>query len=368
MMHGQIGSSNEAAFARLLAERAGDYFAEFRQIDPVIQTVRAVQRPFSELYEYTLQACDVQQAVIVKVPFLDKSRPPAQADRPRLFPPVAARDMAALECHTMRTLERHFTEVNDQRFGSVRVLDFVRDPDAIVMQKVDGVTLRSLLEDARKQRDYACGEVFHNTGRWLRELHSLSGHEHTQERTVTRTEFAEASLQFVEYLARFNPPRWLKPLGEQLLREAETHLPDLLPLGLAHGDFAPRNVIVSPPGRVTVLDTLARWRAPIYEDIALFLVSKRLTQAMATVFAWDSPKISQWSHEFLSGYFGDASIPQQAIRVFICQALLDRWCSYVSRPRPGKLSNRLQAAGKLHILKRFARRSLNRDFCGAAPD
>ena len=56
-------------------------------------------------------------------------------------------------------------------------------------------------------------------------------------------------------------------------------LPADLPLGTSHGDYAPRNILVGAHGEVTVLDTLGRWRAPIYSDLGNFLFAIKAGRA-----------------------------------------------------------------------------------------
>ena len=56
----------------------------------------------------------------------------------------------------------------------------------------------------------------------------------------------------------------------------ETALPTVLPTTTLHGDYAPRNVLVSPSGGVAVIDAMPTWRAPVHEDVARMIAGLRL--------------------------------------------------------------------------------------------
>lgn len=348
---------NAAAIAAHLEERAGDYYVELQGKMARARLERSSLRPFSELYEFELRSGSVAPRVFVKIPFLDKSRPPVDEDRPRLFPPVVPQQMASLEYDAMQLIRRRLA--SETRFGSVRVLDLLHHPDALVMAKVEGTTLRSSTAMSGNNDDSR--STFQNVGTWLRCFHQLPNLSHTQERSQTRDDFIEGTERFLSYLTSVNAPRWMGSLGEVLIREGASTLPPQLPTGLAHGDFAPRNVIVSSDHRITVLDTLARWRAPIYEDIALFLLSLRLRSGVKALWSTDSPALTRSSRAFLRGYFGESRVDLPVIRLFILQALLDRGCSYVSRPATNGLMAAFKRSCKLHLLKRLASYFLSSD-------
>ena len=351
-------SSNAEKIAALLEARAHDYFIELRGAKAQARLERSSLRPFSELYEFTIQSGKTARRVFVKIPFLDASRPPIEEDRPRLFPPVVPTQMALLEYNAMQQIRERFAESGDARFGSVRVLDLLHEPEALVMAKVEGVTLRRA--SSRVGRTKAghddVSHLFQNVGQWLGRYHQFPQLVQTTERSATRADFVAGTERFLDYLAAAGAARWMLELGESLIRESESTLPATLPLGLAHGDFAPRNVIVSPDRRITVLDTLARWRAPIYEDIALFLLSLRLRSSLQTLWSSEPPELTGTSHAFLTGYFGasraDGDWP--IIRLFLLQSLLDRACSYVSSHAAGGLLASVKRTCKLHVLKRHA--------------
>ena len=102
---------------------------------------------------------------------------------------------------------------------------------------------------------------------------------------------------------------------------------DPLPLGLVHGDFAPRNVFVDREGRIAGFDMAARRHAPAYEDVAYFCMSLRsgTTRLAVRWLAPGRPRMSRRDRLFLAGYFGDEVVPDAAITVFMLLVTLDNW-------------------------------------------
>ncbi|MEX0818159.1 MAG: phosphotransferase, partial [Pirellulaceae bacterium] len=348
-------NSRAATLATLLESRAANYHAGLRGGAVRSRLERASLRPFSELYEFTISSGATAQRLLVKLPFPNRARPPAAADRPRLYWPVAPELLAPLEHAAMRHIEEHFSQLNQPQFGCVRVLDLLHGPDAIVMGKVEGTILRaSAVASASQRNDRDAVTAFENAGRWLRQFHQLPNLPHTKPRTTTRDDFIAMTNGFADYFPTVGAPPWMASVCEFLMRDSESTLSQDLPLGLAHGDFAPRNVIVSSGTRITVLDTLARWRAPIYEDLALFLLSLQLSRGSRALLAGDSIGLTTLSRAFLSGYGDDGECEWPVLRLFILQALLDRGCSYVSARSARNPVAALTRRCKLHVLRRIA--------------
>jgi aminoglycoside phosphotransferase (APT) family kinase protein len=111
-------------------------------------------------------------------------------------------------------------------------------------------------------------------------------------------------------------------------------LPDPLPTVITHGDFAPRNILVDPAGRMAVIDLLARWQAPPFEDLAGFLVALQTSRANAATRGLVFGRtIERLEPAFLGGYYGSEPVPRDAIRVFELLLLLDKWSARSIRNR-----------------------------------
>jgi hypothetical protein len=107
-----------------------------------------------------------------------------------------------------------------------------------------------------------------------------------------------------------------------------------MPLGLGHGDFAMRNVLVDH-GRIVVMDTRARWRAPVFEDLAQMIVALRANrpQLLSQGALFDGHGLRRLENALLTGYFGGSTVPRLEINLFIVLVLLDLWSAAVERRR-----------------------------------
>ena len=103
-----------------------------------------------------------------------------------------------------------------------------------------------------------------------------------------------------------------------------------LPLGLSHSDFTPPNILIDVQGCVTVIDTLASWRAPVYDDLARLSVGLEFSLPQtASHGLWYPPSfVRQLEQSFWESYFGSDEVNKSAIRVFQCILGLERWVAY----------------------------------------
>ncbi len=135
-------------------------------------------------------------------------------------------------------------------------------------------------------------------------------------------------------------------------------LPELLPVGLGHGDYAPRNILIGPGARVTVLDTFAKWRVPIYEDIGFFLTQLEscFPQVISQGLAFSSEQLAVYERAFLKGYFGEEPLPYPSIRLYEVLALLDKWSSTIASFHQRTNSNRPVGRLRLILATRYFKR------------
>ena len=61
-----------------------------------------------------------------------------------------------------------------------------------------------------------------------------------------------------------------------------------------------RNILIGPNARVTVLDTFAKWRTPIYEDIGYFLNDLKMSypQVVSQGLAFSSDQLRPMNGHF----------------------------------------------------------------------
>ncbi len=325
-----VPSEVERSLARL-RERCGSYFADFP--NPEVRLIEERRRPQSLLLRCELIAGEALRRVIVKVPTAASPLGESANEVPRVAPLPDPRLKPRMEYLALKQIYAHFAELNDPRFGAVRVLDMWADTNATVMEEARGSNLRSLLSHATRFHPNADRLIplLESAGAWLARFQGLPPHELCRLRGGTRDEFLESIARMTEFLAaRSDRSGLIVSAGRTLRVAALSRLPDSIPLGLSHGDFAPRNVLVGEQRTVTVIDTLARFEAPIYEDLGYFLndlhTARLQTCALGAMY---SPRfLSACRDALLRGWSRDEYV-SRIVSLFEAQALLDRWCARV---------------------------------------
>ena len=214
------------------------------------------------------------------------------------------------------------------------------------MEAFDGEPLHRFLV----RRPFRSGPALHPrvlaraAGRWLRILHDTPTSTQIV-RQGTREEIVDAFAAFGSFLAAETDASQLEAVIEAGVG-AVRRLPDPLPTVITHGDFAPRNILVDGSGRVAVIDLLARWQAPPFEDLAGFLVALQTSRAnAATRGLLFGRTIARLEPAFLSGYYGSEPVPRTAIRVYELLLVLDKWAARANRNRTlrgvGRIRERL---------------------------
>jgi len=218
----------------------------------------------------------------------------------------------------LRAAEERFEALQDSRFAVLRAIDHLPAQRAFLIEEVPHPTLRDLLTaparltPSGRRRIRAATE---NAGAWLREFHALdagdAGDAGAPPLRASATEVEAALHEQAEFALRHGGGRSVeRATARAVVAIADGALPDPLPLGLWHADFAPRNMFVTPTGAVAGFDMAARRRAPVYEDIAYFVMNLRRLR-------------SRGANRFLAGYFGTDPIPERALAVFDLLVRLD---------------------------------------------
>jgi aminoglycoside phosphotransferase (APT) family kinase protein len=281
--------------------------------------------------------------LIVKAGTTDQADP---SDRPRLVPMTESSERRRLELDALRTVEARLTEVGDPGFEAVRALGILPESTALVMEEFDGQPLHRFLvrRPFRSKPALRPSTLARAAGKWLRILHDTPTSNQVV-RQGTRREIVDAFVEFGSFLAAETDASDLEAIIEAGV-EAAGRLPDPLPTVITHGDFAPRNILVDGSGHLAVIDLLARWQAPRFEDLAGFLVALQTSRAnAATRGLLFGRTIAKLEPAFLSGYYGSEPVPRHAIRVYELLLVLDKWAARANRNRKlrgvGRIRERL---------------------------
>ena len=275
--------------------------------------------------------------LIVKTENSDPAAVIVADERPRLMPVTDAGIRQTLEFEALRLLERRLDEVGDRRLRAIRALAVLEGSGALVMEAFEGRPLpRLLLRSTLRHRAAPSrpAALVNAAGAWLRVLHDIPTADSAPVRQGTPDELVACFTRFGEFLATAAPSRDLRRTID-IGREAAAGI-SLLPVAMSHGDFAPRNILVDRQGRIAVIDLLARWRAPRYEDLAAFLLAMRTSRVNATTSGLLFGRaIDRLEPAFLAGYFGGEPVPLHKIRLYELLLLLDKWSARLARRAKG---------------------------------
>ncbi len=365
---GEVGGGETPSILTQVQTRAADYFPEFNRQALQVRVLRESRRIYSSFHEFEVTDGNQAKKVVVKIPCLPvpggaaSDRLPAP-QRPRLFGFVDPQEMAELEFNSLVAIQEHFRGLDDPRFGTIRPLELLRDPDAVVMEKHPGASLRLIhrtvrrLPISRRPTPFSPDKTTQHAGAWLREYHRIGSLPHTSDRMKTRREFLEALAAQTGYLIDRGENRtWLESLRSEMEGHARRSLDAEFKLATSHGDYAPRNLLIDPDNRVSVIDTLARWRTPIFEDVAMFLLGLRASAAQVVSMgaAYDLQSLRDLESQFLTYYFSGETVPLASVRMFEVLLLLDRWSAFTLRAQSAKRSGRkLYTSWRLITLRRF---------------
>jgi hypothetical protein len=358
-------------FMEHIREHATQYFTDFESTQVEVQLRAKQERPTSVLYQFTVGDAVQNHAILVKVPLFhrlpDNETQTDSFYKPRLYPRTEQRDTHKLEYMALSTIYEYFSGLDEEQLGTVRVLDYLPEYHAILVEASRDPNLRRLFSKTSrfhltsKPRDLIL--PFQNTGRWLHLYHEMSKDDEVQTRDAHRDDYVAAVVKLTDYLAKTLGDRpFFQNTASLLEKSALKNLPEKLPLGLGHGDFAMRNILVGANARIIVIDTFAKWRVPIYEDIGYFLHGLKMSalQVISQGLVFRSAQLMSYEQAFLKGYFAQNPIPYPAIRLYEILALLDKWASVIANYRRGGRKLKRFGGLKTALTSRYFKSSAKR--------
>jgi hypothetical protein len=327
-----------AIFENHIREHAVLYFPGFFSAEQInVQLIDRQNRRSAVLYWFKVKAGTQNRSLIVKMSTRNSRKGRAnilEIKKPLLFPLAEETEMHSLQYTALVTIHEYFISLNKKELGTIRVLDYLPDFQAIVMEESKDPKLQQLLFRESRLRSIfpqnRLTSAFHNAGMWLRIYHKMPKKEQVEVRHEHRDDYIDGIAKLTDFVAsRLGDDPFLNQLALILTGKAREILPETLPMGLGHGDYAMRNILVGPNSCVTVLDTFAKWQTPIYEDIGYFLTGMKMTypQVASQGLMFSPGRLRAYEHAFLKGYFAQKPIPYPTIRLYEMLALLDKWSS-----------------------------------------
>jgi tRNA A-37 threonylcarbamoyl transferase component Bud32 len=244
-------------------------------------------------HSHLLDVVDEMKEDIAKQLQLDVSQTGAPVITSRLLPRRAVHSLAALEIgnngdafrcfakgnlpnyrgpqrldvedHILRHIAPKIWEANASA-RSPRVLAFFPDRELLILEMVDGETLKSLLFDVGITSS-GVPNLLRLAGEWLGRLHALTRQGQGDPFLWLESSFAEKK---VEKAFRDCSVGNLYPALSKLLQQFRRSYPDfVLPLCQLHGEFTPLHVLVSG-NTIYVIDFGSSHAGFGYEDVAFF--------------------------------------------------------------------------------------------------
>lgn len=329
-----------------------------------VDLVRLENRPRCFLYFLRLSDGRRERPVLVKVRhsiFGLRRRDTFAQQRPVLTPERTLPDLdtAQREADGLRLIADVFGPLAGPEFGVLRVLAWLPEHLALVMDQVSEPTLRhtlmaqSRLRLLRRPPDLV---PWRHAGAWLRIYHGARTDLSLMDRTPSREVIVALFDKYADFLqdvvGHGDLFRNVAPAAAEVAASA---LPERLPLSVGHGDFTPRNLFAAPSGRITVFDPMPLWRVPVYEDLVRFLVGVRLLglQAVSQGFAFSQSHLDGIEAAYLAGYFGDAEVPLDAVRSYQVLILFDKWAAMASKQKNGPRALQELRRRRVQIVNRY---------------
>ena len=365
-----MNTEQEVVLTDHIREHAARYFPGLVPGETRVQLMDSQKRPSAMLYRFKVTDGAEAHSIIVKVPMRnllkDRANEPA-FEKPLLFPKADEEEMHALHYTALVAIHDYMTGLNRKELGTIRVLDYLPESQAIVMEASSDPKLRDLVfKENRLRMQLGKSKLlpaFENVGTWLRIYHTMPKKAQVQVRHAHREDLVKSILKLTDFLAeRLADKSYFDRLALELTRLAQEILSETLPLGLGHGDYALRNILVNPSGRVTVLDTFAKWRPPIYEDIGYFLTGLKMTSEQVASYGlvFSQDQLQRYEEAFLRGYFKQEPVPYRAIRLYEMLALLDKWSSVLISSYRRSIKLKFVGDMKSALVSLYFKRSANR--------
>ena len=336
-----------------ISAHAKEYYSEIGQELVHLQWVQTNVHRASTIYRFNLSTAIFCRQVLVKTPPLVLHKSLAEQTDPAT--------KFRQEYEALAHIYDYFQRLGDADFAAIRPLDFVPEWHAIVMEDARYPRLRDLFSKTSRLQIWSNAAdlqvCFRNAGKWLRLFHALSRPQ-ASPRDTTRADFVALIEKYTAHLRlATGEEAFFRRLVLQTTAKARDLFPEVFPLGLTHGDYALRNLLIGPQNCVLALDTQAKWFMPIYEDLAYFLVGLVTTwpQVLSQGLAFDRQDLERFEQEFLQGYFAGDSVPAETVRLFKIKIMLLKWSTNVHRMQ--RLRSGLTAVRR-KLMHRFYYRSL----------
>lgn len=313
-----------------LARHVREWFPEAPADEAPVEMIGRRVHSNSVLFRFRLRAAPFAR-LVVKLPAAHQPRRHAEQTAPAL--------KFRAEFDALRRIHEHFQGLGDPGFCAIRPLGFMEDELGIVSEEIRGRSLRGLLAGAtrlhRKASRARVERLLTTAGAWLRAFHALPPPANGQPAGSIEGWHHDFEAKAELLMKAGAAPR-------EIVTALEAMRSELAGGGLLsavkHGDFAPRNILVTPAGQVAGLDTQARLLAPVFEDIGYFLLQLETSklQMFSRGFLFSQRALADFRRGFLAGYFRGEGVSERLLTLFQLKAAIDKWAQRLLRIEAGQ--------------------------------
>lgn len=321
------------------------------------QTAHIRHMPWNVLYFLTFSRGQQTQQYVAKIGrYPDQDRAEVSWESEELL----ARGRCEYAC--LEAVYRHFQNQSSPFLSSVRPVAYIPAQNIILMAYVDGAQLYNkalrphhLLIPARRRRAH---DLMKRSGEWLRHLHRLQyRHDFMQRYTLEDAVFMLE--EQAQTLHRYGVALTARPGWKEItsrfrnIRAAEPVL--------CHGDFHPRNLLLTPDGALVGYDTaLERIDSPYY-DIGKYFAEIKALRDRVIIFRGYLPTskmVRSLSKAFLDGYFKDGRPDALQLALYEGIFILEKWVYYLERlaeTAPGAQTQRASLLNQIVVNRTLER-------------
>lgn len=320
-------ASNQAvisSLANFLVPHITKWYGESAALDSESVTLRIY--PYSFFISFPVKTSIGIQTLLVKI-----HRKPHIGTLTDALTTERLRKLARDEYEISQVIWQAFAEENSPVCIPVQYLGFIEKWNALLMRRVEGRMLKEyLLRPSialRNPKSLAqLQEYLLLSTRWLNILHRrVSGLQ------IVHFPVEKARLLIEEVLSklheRSNGQVDIRPFQAALEHWLESMRDLHVPVGLLHADFHYSNILITPDGRVCVLDYALNYYGPVYFDLATILIDPETRELqiltggrfIATDF------IKACKRLILKSYFNGKPYLDNVLNFYCALAILNKW-------------------------------------------
>ena len=313
-----------SSLASALVHRLPEWYGDGAVLASRSVTIRV--HPYSFFIGFPVKTSAGRQTLLAKIP-----RKPTLNTLTDALAAKGLQKIARDEYETSRVIRHAFEEENSPVCMYVEYLGFLEKWNALLMRQIKGRMLKEYLLNPsialRIPKSLAqLQEYLISSTRWLSIFH-----HHVSGLQIVPFPVEDARTLMEEIFSKLQERSKgqvdIKPY-RAVLEQALEGMCDLhVPFGFLHADFQYSNILVTPNGRVCVLDYALNYRGPIYFDLATLLIDPqtRGAQILTSGRLIASDFIQSCKQLILNTYFDGEPYLGNVLDFYCTLAILNKW-------------------------------------------